>query len=96
NDSNENNVPNEDNDSNENSEEDMLESDKELNSEEESESKSLDNEESYASSSRNLIRRGRGHPRLSDSNINKQSGQNSRGCGHGRDHSCGHSCDQAS
>lgn len=93
NDSNENNVPNEDNDSNENSE-DMLESDKELNSEEESESESLDNEESYASSSRNPIRRGRGRPRLSVSNINKQSGRNSRshgcGCGHGRDQaSCG-------
>ncbi|CAG8706431.1 5520_t:CDS:1, partial [Cetraspora pellucida] len=52
------------NNSNENSEEDILESDKELNSEEESESESLDNEESYASLSRNPIRCGCGHPRI--------------------------------
>ncbi|CAG8817401.1 8256_t:CDS:2, partial [Racocetra persica] len=67
NESNKNN--NEYNDSNE----DVSESDEELNSEEEElENKNSDNEDSYASSSRNSTRRGCGRPRLSASNINKQ------------------------
>ncbi|CAG8841329.1 1284_t:CDS:2, partial [Racocetra persica] len=46
----------------------------ELNSEEEElESENSDNKDGHASFSRNSTRRGRGRPRLSTSNINKQS-----------------------
>ncbi|CAG8666869.1 1510_t:CDS:2, partial [Racocetra persica] len=68
------NESNENNDEYNDSNEDVSESDEELNSEEEElESENSDNKDSHASSSKNSTRRGHGHPRLSASNINKQS-----------------------
>ncbi|CAG8726108.1 30747_t:CDS:2, partial [Racocetra persica] len=53
---------------------DISKSNEESNSEEkELESENSNNEESHASSSKNSIRRGYSHPRLSASNINKQN-----------------------